>query len=40
MQIVKAYESGVSAIRKLTGDVNIFRVDKVLDDLHEVINLM
>ncbi|KAK7108937.1 charged multivesicular body protein 7-like isoform X1 [Littorina saxatilis] len=35
--VVKAYESGVSAIRQLTGDVNIDKVDQVLDDLQEVL---
>lgn len=35
--VVKAYESGLGAIRQLTGDVTTERVDKVLDDLQEVL---
>ncbi|XP_076469949.1 charged multivesicular body protein 7-like [Babylonia areolata] len=34
--VVKAYESGLSAIKQLTGDMTMNKVDKVLDDLQEV----
>lgn len=34
--VVQAYESGVDTIRKMTGDLNMEKVDKVLDDLHQV----
>nr|KAG5705163.1 hypothetical protein BaRGS_030880 [Batillaria attramentaria] len=35
--VVKAYESGLGAIRHLTGDLTVDKVDKVLDDLQEVL---
>ena len=35
-QVVKAYESGVKAIRQITGDLTIDKVDEVLDDLQQV----
>ncbi|KAL8563693.1 hypothetical protein ACOMHN_050521 [Nucella lapillus] len=36
--VVKAYESGLSAVQQYTGDVTMNRVDKVLDDLHAVFD--